>query len=259
MINMERQNYLIDMDGVLVQGKQMIPGADVFINKIKQLNRKFLVLTNNSIYTARDLAFRLQEIGLDIPEENIFTSSMATARFLNAQHPNGTAYVIGESGLTHAIHDVGYIITDTHPDYVVLGETLNYSFDAMTKAVRLILEGAHFVATNPDPTGPSETGLIPACGSVAAMIQRATSHNPYFVGKPNPFMMRAALNYLGVHSETSIMVGDRMDTDMVAGIESGLDTYLVLSGVTKPEMIQHFPYQPSQVFQSVADIPFSEK
>lgn len=243
------------MDGVLVHGKKMIPGADEFINRINKQNRKYLVLTNNSIYTARDLAFRLQESGLDIPEELIFTSSMATARFLHSQHPNGTAYLIGESGLTQAIYDIGYIVTDSKPDYVVLGESTTLSLDAMTKAIRFILEGSHFIATNPDPTGPSENGLVPACGAMAAFIQRATSHNPFFVGKPNPFMMRAALNYLDAHSEETVMIGDRMDTDIVAGVESGMSTYLVMSGVTLPEMIIRFPFQPSRIFDSVADIP----
>jgi NagD protein len=248
------QNYLIDMDGVLVQGKRLIPGADKFIDQIRAKKRNFLVLTNNSIYTARDLAHRLQQAGINIDEKEIFTSSMATARFLKNQHPGGTAFVIGESGLTQSIHEIGYIITDTNPDYVVLGETFNYSFQLITQAVRFIVDGAHFVATNSDPTGPAEDGLLPACGAMAALIQRATSVNPFFIGKPNPFMMRSALNYLGVHSENTVMIGDRMDTDIIAGVESGMETYLVLSGITQKETIFRFPYQPGKIFDSVADI-----
>ncbi len=248
------KNYLIDMDGVLVQGKRMIPGADEFINRIRTKKRNFLVLTNNSIYTPRDLAHRLQQVGIQIDESEIFTSSMATARFLKIQHPEGTAYVIGESGLTQAIHESGYILTDTNPDYMVLGETFNYSFEKITQAVRFVNGGAHFIATNPDPTGPTEDGLVPACGAMAALIQRATSTNPFFIGKPNPFMMRSALNYLGVHSENTVMIGDRMDTDIIAGVESGMETYLVLTGVTQKDMIKRFPFQPGKIFNSVAEI-----
>lgn len=252
--NMVLKNYLIDMDGVLVQGKRMVPGADEFINRIRAKKRNFLVLTNNSIYTPRDLAHRLQQAGIQIDENEIFTSSMATARFIKKQKPEGTAFVIGESGLTQAIHETGYITTDTKPDYVVLGETFDYSFEKITQAVRFVNDGAHFIATNPDPTGPTENGLIPACGALAALIQRATSTNPFFIGKPNPFMMRSALNYLGVHSEDTVMIGDRMDTDVIAGVESGMQTYLVLTGVTGIEMIKRFPFQPGRIFNSVADI-----
>jgi NagD protein len=248
------KNYLVDMDGVLVHGKRLIPGANEFINQLRSKKRNFLVLTNNSIYTPRDLAHRLQQAGLEIDEKEIFTSSMATARFLKAQHPEGTAYVIGEVGLTQAIHDMGYIITDTEPDYMVLGETFNYSFEKITQAMRFVNAGAHFIATNPDPTGPVEDGLIPACGAMAALIQRATSTNPFFIGKPNPFMMRSALNYLGVHSENTVMIGDRMDTDIIAGVESGMETYLMLTGVTTIDMIDRYPYRPGKVFNSIADV-----
>jgi NagD protein len=248
------KNYLIDMDGVLVRGRSLIPGADDFINRLMQAGAKYLVLTNNSRYTPRDLAHNLQLIGLEIPETNIFTSAMATARFLQAQRPNGTAYVIGESGLTSALHEVGYILTDQEPDYVVLGETTSYNFDVLTKAVRLVLAGAQFIATNPDPSGPSTGGIVPGCGALAALVQRATSINPFFVGKPNPLMMRSALNYLGTHSENTIMVGDRMDTDVVTGVQSGLETILVLSGMTQEKDVSRFPYRPTHIFPSVAEI-----
>ena len=248
------KNFLIDMDGVLVSGNTLIPGAERFIQRLRQRGAKFLLLTNNPRHTPRDLAFKLQNIGLDIDSTNIFNSAMATAHFLQAQRPGGTAFVIGESGLTSALHDAGYIITEHHPDYVVLGETLNYSFDQLSKAVQLILAGSRFIATNPDATGPTESGIVPACGAMAALIEKATGTAPFFIGKPNPLMMRSAMNYLGVHSEDTFMVGDRMDTDMIAGVQSGLGTILVLSGVTKLENVNRFPYRPNYIVNSVADI-----
>ncbi len=251
---MPRKHYLTDMDGVLVSGRQMIPGADQFIERLKASGGEWLVLTNNPLYTPRDLSHRLGIIGLDIPAERIFTSGLATARFLQAQRPEGTAYVIGESGLTGPIHDVGYVMTDHNPDYVVLGETHNYSVEAITRAVRLVVAGARFIATNPDPTGPSEHGLVPACGAMAALIERASGIAPFFVGKPNPLMMRLALNHLGIHSEEAIMIGDRMDTDIVAGVQAGLGTILVLSGVTHGEDVTRFSYQPSRIVNSVDEI-----
>lgn len=247
-------NYLIDMDGVLVHGKKLIPGADAFIELLKAKKRKFLILTNNSNFTPGDLAHRLQTSGLSIEKEQIFTSAMATARFLHSQKPSGTAYAIGESGLTEALHDVGYVLTSTEPDYVVLGETHSYNVDQITKAIRLIEKGSHFIATNPDPNGPGSDGIVPATGAVAALIERASGRMPFYIGKPNPIMMRLALNYLGEHSENTVMVGDRMDTDMVAGLQSGMETILVLSGVTSREMVVRFPYQPGKIVNSVADI-----
>jgi NagD protein len=248
------KNYLIDMDGVLVSGRTIIPGADRFIERLKARRAAYLMLTNNSLYTPGDLAHRLQTIGLDVPAERIFTSGLATARFLQSQKPDGTAFVIGESGLTEAIHSIGYIITDHCPDYVVLGETNSYNRELITKAARLVAAGAHFIATNPDPSGPGEGGLVPACGAMAALIEKASGTSPFFVGKPNPLMMRTALNYLDVHSEDTVMVGDRMDTDIVAGVESGMETILVLSGVTRREGVTRYPYQPTRIVQSVAEI-----
>ena len=227
--------WLTDMDGVLVHEDHALPGAAEFLERLVERERRFLVLTNNSIFTPRDLAARLAAPGLTVPEEAIWTSALATADFLAEQLPGGSAYVIGEAGLTTALHEVGYILTDTEPDYVVLGETRTYSFEAITQAIRLVGNGARFIATNPDVTGPSPEGPLPATGSVAALITKATGAEPYFVGKPNPMMFRSAMNRIEAHSESTVMVGDRMDTDVVAGIEAGLDTILVLTGSTRRE------------------------
>jgi NagD protein len=249
-----KKNFLIDMDGVLIQGKRLIPGADLFIQTLKEKKIPFLVLTNNSLYTQKDLSYRLSTFGLEIPSEQIFTSAMATANFIQSQVPDGTAFVIGESGLTEAIHQVGYVVTDNNPDYVVLGETFTYHYEHITKGIRLIMDGALFIGTNPDTTGPTDKGVSPATGAMAALMQSASGKAPFFVGKPNPFMMRSALNYLGAHSESTIMMGDRMDTDIIAGTESGMDTILVLSGVTSQESIETYPYRPKYVVPSVADL-----
>ena len=248
------ESWLTDMDGVLMHEGIPVPGADSFIKRLKESGRPFLVLTNNSMHTPRDLHARLSRIGLDVPPENIWTSALATAQFLDDQRPGGTAYVIGESGLTTALHDMGYVLSDVDPDYVVLGETRTYSFEALTKAIRLINDGARFIATNPDETGPSAEGALPATGSVAALITKATGQEPYFVGKPNPLMMRAGLNAIGAHSETSAMIGDRMDTDVRAGMEAGLETFLVLTGLTRPDEVERYPYRPSKVVDSIADL-----
>jgi NagD protein len=241
------KHFITDMDGVLIKGQQIIPGADRFIARLQDLGREYLVLTNNSLYTPRDLAHRLQSVGLEIPIERLFTSAMATASFLQSQRPEGTAFVIGESGLTQAIHEIGYVITDIEPDYVVLGETKGYNYEIITKAIRLIEAGARFIATNPDVTGPTDAGIVPGCGAMAALIEKATGKVPFYVGKPNPLMMRSALNYLDVHSEDTAMVGDRMDTDIVAGVESGMKTILVLTGVTRREEVERYPYRPTWV------------
>lgn len=249
-----KNNYLIDMDGVLVRGHAPIEGAAEFIDRLREGGHKFMVLTNNPLYTTRDLAYRLRATGLDIGPEHIFTSAMATAQFLRMQKPEGTAFVVGETGLTHAIHDVGYVITDRDPDYVVLGETHAYSIDQITVAIRLVAAGAHFIATNPDKSGPSESGIVPACGAMASLVEQASGRRPLFIGKPNPLMMRLALNHLGVHSENSVMIGDNMETDIIAGVQSGLDTVLVLSGITDREKLKEYPYQPTQIVDSVAEI-----
>ncbi len=250
----EINSWLMDMDGVLVHEEHAIPGADRFVGRLSERGIPFLVLTNNSIYTRRDLAARLAASGIDLPEDAIWTSALATARFLEQQRPGGTAFAIGEAGLTTALHDAGYTLTERKPDYVVLGETRTYSFERIAQAIRLIVAGARFIATNPDPTGPTPDGPLPATGSVAALISRATGVAPYFVGKPNPLMMRSALNAIDAHSETTAMVGDRMDTDVVAGLEAGMHTVLVLTGSTTREEAERFPYRPSRIVDSVADL-----
>jgi NagD protein len=252
------KNYLMDMDGVILRGTTLIPGAAEFVRRLRAQGIPFLILTNNSQYTARDLHVRLSYMGLDVPPEAIFTSALATAQFLHSQRPGGRAYAIGESGLTTAVHDIGYILTDQEPEYVVLGETTAYSFERITRAIRFVTAGARFIATNSDVMGPGEGGIVPATGAVAALISAATGVKPYFVGKPNPLMMRTALRTIEAHSEESVMIGDRMDTDIVAGIESGLRTILVLSGVTKREEVERFPYRPTWIMESVADIKIND-
>ena len=248
------ETWLIDMDGVLVHEDVPIPGASEFIEALKSSGTTFMVLTNNSIFTPRDLRARLLSSGIDVPAESIWTSALATAQFVDDQRPQGSAYVLGESGLTTALHDIGYVMTERDPDYVVLGETRTYSFESITRAIRLIEGGARFLATNPDVSGPSVNGTLPATGSVAALISTATGRKPYFLGKPNPLMMRFALNRLDAHSETTVMVGDRMDTDVKSGLEAGLRTVLVTTGSTRPDQIEMFPYRPTEVVDSVADL-----
>ena len=254
----EIECWLTDMDGVLVHENQALPGAPELIQQWRDDGTPFLVLTNNSIYTPRDLAARLRTSGLDVPEESIWTSALATADFLRQQMPGGSAYVIGEAGLTTALHEAGFIMTDTKPDYVVVGETRSYSFDAITKAVRLIGAGARFIATNPDATGPSAEGPLPATGAVTAMITKATGREPYVVGKPNPMMFRSALNRIGAHSENTAMIGDRMDTDVIAGIEAGLHTILVLTGISDTAEIERYPFRPDEILSGVHELVVGE-
>ena len=236
------ETWLTDMDGVLVHEEDPIAGASEFVEALKASGKKFLVLTNNSIFTPRDLRARLLASGIDVPEEAIWTSALATARTSSTTSgPDGTAYVVGEAGLTTAMHDIGYVMTERDPDYVVLGETRTYSFEAITRAIRLIDGGARFIATNPDVSGPSHAGLLPACGSVAALISTATGRQPYFIGKPNPLMMRSALNRLEAHSETTVMIGDRMDTDIISGLEAGIRTVLVTHRLDPPRPGRHVP------------------
>jgi NagD protein len=248
------KNFLIDMDGVILRGTTLIPGAADFIQKLRAQDIPFLIFTNNSEYTPRDLQVRLSYMGLEVTPDNIFTSALATAQFLHSQHPEGRAFAIGESGLTTALHDIGYILTDHEPDYVVLGETTTYSFERITRAIRMVSAGARFITTNPDVMGPGEGGIVPATGAVAALISAATGIQPYFVGKPNPLMMRMALRTINAHSEDSAIIGDRMDTDIVSGTESGLRTILVLTGVTHRDQVDRFPYRPSWIRESIADV-----
>jgi len=246
--------WLTDMDGVLVHENDAIPGASEMLAGWESNDIPYLVLTNNSIFTARDLSARLRASGLHVPEERIWTSALATADFLKQQVPGGSAFVIGEAGILTALHDAGFVMTETDPDFVVVGETRTYSFEAITRAIRLINNGARFIITNPDATGPSADGVLPATGAVAALITKATGREPYVVGKPNPMMFRSALNKIGAHSKKTGMIGDRMDTDIVAGIEAGLHTVLVLTGISDQTEIEKYPFRPDEIVDSVADL-----
>ncbi len=251
-------SFVIDMDGVIYHGHRLIPGAAEFVERLKAGGHRFLFLTNNSQWTPRDLRHRLETMGISVDESAFHTSALATAEFLRSQRHNGTAFVIGGAGLTHALYDVGYTLTERNPDYVVVGDTRSYDYDKIERAVRLILAGARFVATNLDLTGPSEEGIQPACGALVAPIELATGKKAYFVGKPNPLMMRTALRKLEAHSSEAFMVGDRMDTDIIAGTEAGMRTILVLSGVTTHALIENYPFRPTFVFDDVGQIPVSE-
>jgi NagD protein len=244
----------MDMDGVIYSGNLLIDGAKDFIETLRNRGYKFLFLTNNSRQTPLDLSKKLSLLGIEVAPRRIFTSAIATAMFLDRQKPRGSAYVIGDMGLYNALHDVGYNITEFHPDYVIVGETRTYSYEVIEKACDFILDGARFICTNPDPTGPKELGISPAAGALTAPIEKATGVAPYFIGKPNPLMMRTALQKLGSHSENTVMIGDRMDTDMVAGIEAGLETILVLSGVTNREDVARYPYLPSRICTSIKEV-----
>jgi 5'-nucleotidase len=248
------RSWLMDMDGVLVHEQEMIPGADRFLGLLRERELPFLVLTNNSLFTRRDLSARLKTSGLEVPENAIWTSALATARFLADQRPGGSAFVIGEVGLTTALHAAGYTMTEQDPDYVVVGETRTYSFSRITEAIRHIVAGARFIATNPDPSGPSREGPLPATGSLAALISTATGVSPYYVGKPNPLMMRTALNTINAHSESTAMIGDGMRTDIVSGLEAGLETILVLTGITSRAEVDRFTFRPSRIVESIADL-----
>ncbi len=250
--------WLTDMDGVLVHDNRPVPGAAELLAQWRDHGVPFLVLTNNPIFTPRDLSARLRRSGLDVPEERIWTSALATAEFLRTQMPGGTAFVIGEAGLTTALHEAGFVMTETQPDYVVVGETRQYSFEAISHAIRFINAGARFIITNPDATGPTPSGIVPATGSFAALITKATGKEPYVVGKPNPMMFRSAMNRIGAHSETTGMIGDRMDTDVVAAIEAGLHSVLVLTGISDQAEIERYPFRPNEVIDSVADLVLDE-
>lgn len=242
------------MDGVLIRGGAMVEGADVFLERLRSTNRSFLILTNNSMFSPRELRQQLSALGLEVDEDQLWTSALATAHFVHSQRPKGTAFVIGEVSMHLALENVGYHEDDQKPDYVVLGETQSYSFNEIATAIQLIENGSHFVATNPEPTGPSPSGSLPGCGALAAMIESATDVAPYFVGKPNPIMIREGLNILGAHSQSTVMIGDRMETDILAGAEAGLRTILVLSGFTNRGEVERFAYRPSRIVNSVADL-----
>jgi NagD protein len=242
------------MDGVLIDERSMIEGADTFLERLRSTGRSFLVLTNNSLFTPRELCSQLSSMGLEVLENQLWTSALATAQFVRTHRPGGTAFVIGEESIHAALRDAGYLEESRSPDYVVLAETQEYSFDDFATAIRLIERGSRFVATNPEPTGPSPDGSLPGCGAMAAIIERATGVAPYYVGKPNSMMIREALNVLKAHADTSVMVGDRMETDILSGIDAGLETILVLSGANSEPDAERYPYRPSRVVRSVADL-----
>ena len=250
-----RKGFICDMDGVIYLGNQLLPGVAEFVNWLNENDKRFLFLTNSSERSPKELRQKLQRMGLDIGEEHFYTSALATAAFLKKQAPGCTAFVIGAPGLLNALYDVGVTMNDVDPDYVIVGETASYNYEVITKAVRLVLNGARLIATNSDLTGPTEVGIAPACRSLVAPIELATGKKAYFMGKPNPLMMRTGLQLLGVHSEEAAMVGDRMDTDVIAGMESGLATVLVLSGCTSRTDVNDYPYRPTYILNGVGDIP----
>lgn len=250
-----RKGFICDMDGVIYLGNQLLPGVAEFVTWLNENDKRFLFLTNSSERSPKELRQKLQRMGLDIGEEHFYTSALATAAFLKKQAPGCTAFVIGAPGLLNALYDVGVTMNDVDPDYVIVGETASYNYEVITKAVRLVLNGARLIATNSDLTGPTEFGIAPACRSLVAPIELATGKTAYFMGKPNPLMMRTGLQLLGVHSEEAAMVGDRMDTDVIAGMESGLATVLVLSGCTSRTDVNDYPYRPTYILNGVGDIP----
>lgn len=250
-----KKGFICDMDGVIYKGNQLIPGVKEFVDWLYREDKKFLFLTNASGKSPKELQQKLHRMGLDVAEEHFYTSALATAKFLSSQHPGCSAFVIGESGLYTALHDVGITANDVDPDYVVVGETNNYNYDSITRAMKHIYNGAKLIGTNTDLTGPSEYGIVPACRALVSPIEATTGKSAYYVGKPNPLMMRTGLRMLDVHSEEAAMIGDRMDTDIIAGIESGLDPILVLTGVTTLENMERYPYRPRLILSGVGDIP----
>lgn len=251
----QKKGFICDMDGVIYHGNKILPGVPEFIQWLKNETKEYLFLTNNSGATPRELHQKLERMGLDVPEENFYTSALATAAFVKAQAPGCSAYVIGEAGLLNALYDAGITMNDVNPDYVIVGEGKAYSLDTLTKAVNLVLKGAKLIGANSDVSGPIENGIAPACKALVAPIEIATGREAYFCGKPNPLMMRTGLKILGCHSDEAVMIGDRMDTDVISGLESGMSTVLVLSGVTSKEKLQKYAYQPNLVLDGVGDIP----
>ena len=255
----EKKGFICDMDGVIYHGNRLLPGVKEFLGWLKENDKKFLFLTNSGQYTPRELQQKLGRLGLDVDESHFYTSALATAQFLNSQAPGCSAFVMGEHGIQNALYDVGITYNDVNPDYVVVGEDRGYSLEMITKAIRLVNNGAKLIGTNYDLTGPTEDGIAPACRALLAPIELTTGKQAYYVGKPNPLMMRTGLKLLGVHSEEAAIIGDRMDTDIIAGIESGLDTVLVLSSVTSREDCRRFPYRPRLILDGVGDIPKAAK
>jgi NagD protein len=249
-----KAGFIIDMDGVIYHGNKLLPGVDGFLNWLEESQKKFLFLTNSSERTPKELQEKLKRLGINVGEDHFYTSALGTAGFLASQNPSGSAYIIGDAGLIHALYSVGYTINNVNPDYVVVGDTHGYNFEMIEKAVNLVLKGARLIGTNPDVSGPVENGISPSTKALIAPIEIATGKKAYFIGKPNPLMMRIALKKLGIRREDAIVIGDRMDTDVRCGIESELDTVLVLSGITRREEIDNFPYRPRYVLNGVIDL-----
>ncbi len=250
-----KKGFICDMDGVIYHGNKLLPGVKEFVDWLYREEKNFLFLTNSSERSPKELQIKLARMGLEVDESHFYTSALATAKFISSQAPGCSAYVIGGAGLVTALHDTGITMNDVDPDYVIIGEGNTYNYENILKAVKLVMRGAKLIGTNSDLTGPAEDGIIPACRAMISPIEMATGQKAYFIGKPNPLMMRTGLRILGVHSEDAVMIGDRMDTDIVAGIETGLDTVLVLSGVTDQNEIKKFPYRPRLVLNGVGDIP----
>lgn len=249
-----KNSFIIDMDGVIYHGNRLLPGVNAFTEWLIRSEKKFLFLTNSSERTPEELQEKLQRLGVKVQRDAFYTSALATAMFLNNQQPKGSAYIIGDAGLINALYNVGYTMNNVDPDYVVIGETRSYSYETIEKAINLVLKGARLIGTNPDVTGPGEHGIVPATKALISPIEMATGKKAYFVGKPNPLMMRNALKKNKATREESVIIGDRMDTDIIAGIESDIDTVLVLSGITSREIINHFPYRPRYILNGIADL-----
>lgn len=246
--------FICDMDGVIYHGNHLLPGVNEFVNWMQDHHKSFVFLTNSSERSPKELQQKLRRLGLEVDESHFYTSALATAAFLASQCPNGSAYVIGDAGLINALYDVGFSMNDVNPDYVVVGETRAYNYEKIEHAVFLVAKGAKLIGTNPDLTGPTEKGIVPATRALISPIELATGKQAYFIGKPNPLLMRHALKKLGCKREDTVIIGDRMDTDIIAGIESEIDTVLVLSGVTDKDSIHMFPYRPTYVLEGVGNI-----
>ena len=253
-----KQGFICDMDGVIYHGNRLLPGAQAFAQWLNENEKHYLFLTNSSERSPRELSQKLARLGLDVGEEHFYTSAIATASFLATQKPGGSAYIIGEAGLINAMYAHGFTMNDVNPDYVVVGETPSYSYDKVTRAARLVIAGARLIGTNPDVSAPGEHGILPATKAIIAPIELTSGKNAYYVGKPNPLMMRHAIKLLNVHHKDAIIIGDRMDTDIIAGLESEIDTVLVLSGVSSRETVDLFPYSPKYILNGVGDIPPQE-
>ncbi len=249
-----KSGFICDMDGVIYHGNKLLPGVVEFVKWLREEKKKFLFLTNSSERTPRELYEKLKRLGIEVDKNVFYTSALATAAFLNSQHPRGSAYIIGEAGLINALYNVGYTMNSVDPDYVVVGETRAYSYERIEHAVNLVIKGAKLIGTNPDISGPIENGIAPATKALISPIEIAAGKKAYYVGKPNPLMMRIALRKLNCNREESIIIGDRMDTDIIAGIESEIDNLLVLSGITTKVTIDDFPYKPKYVLNGVADL-----